>query len=268
MSDLAALTQRHAAVWSNGPFEEIEASIADVHTAVVEALRPEAGERWLDLGCGAGAVAELAAGAGAQVMGIDLSPRLIDVARARASAGGFDVEYAVGDCQDLAGVADASFDVVSSSVGVMFAPDHAATARELARVTRRGGRVGLAAWTQEGGVGELFRIMQPYQPTPPAGAGSPFAWGDPDKVTELLGDEFALSFEERVSVHRSPSGAEYWKLFVTAYGPTKSLYESLDPEGQAALARDWIEFFDTNYAAADGTIAHPREYTLVTGVRR
>jgi SAM-dependent methyltransferase len=268
MSELSALTQRHAAVWSNGPFEEIEASIADVHTAVVEALRPQPGERWLDLGCGAGAVAELAAGAGAQVMGIDLSPRLIDVARARAAAGNFDIEYAVGDCQDLIGVADASFDVVSSSVGVMFAPDHAATARELARVTRRGGRIGLAAWTLEGGVGELFRIMAPYQSPPPAGVGSPFAWGNPEQVQALLGEEFALSFEERVSTHYDSSGQSYWELFVTAYGPTKSLFESLDPERQAALAKDWAEFFDANYAGEDGTITHPREYTLVTGIRR
>jgi ubiquinone/menaquinone biosynthesis C-methylase UbiE len=238
-----------------------------VHVSLVEALRPQPGERWLDLACGPGPVAELAAGAGARVTGIDLSPRLIEVARRRAAAGGFEIEYATGDCENLTAVDDGSFDVVSSSVGIMFAPDHAATAHELARVTRAGGRLGLASWTKEGGVGRMFQMMAPFQPPPPPGAGSPFGWGDETHVQELLGDAFDLSFERRVSTWAAPSGRVCWELFSTSYGPTKALAESLDPERRQELADTWSRFFDAEYAVPGG-IAHDREYLLVTGTRR
>ena len=267
MTDLTALTQRHAQVWSNGPFEEVADTIADVHVALVEALRPQPGERWLDLATGAGSVAELAAAAGATVTGIDLSPRLVEVARARARAGGYDIEYEVVDCQNLAGVADGAYDVVSSCVGIIFAPDHGATARELARVTRPGGRIGVAAWTREGGVGRMFEMMAPFSPPPPEAAGSPFGWGDEEHVTALLGDAFELRFERKVSTYHAQSGRACWELFASAYGPTKTLAESLDPERREALAEAWSTFFDTEYEAPGG-IAHDREYLLVIGARR
>jgi ubiquinone/menaquinone biosynthesis C-methylase UbiE len=264
----AELKQRHARVWSDGPYEQVADTIGDVHVALVEVLRPQPGERWLDLACGPGCVAELAAGAGAQVTGIDLSPRLIDVARARASAGRFEIEYAVGDCENLEMVADASFDVVSSSVGLMFAPDHAATARELARVTRRGGRIGIAAWTKEGGIGRMFEMMAPFQPPPPPGAGSPFGWGNEEHVRDLLGDAFDLSFERRISVYEAESGWACWDLFANAYGPTKTLAAGLEPDRRRELAERWSRFFDSEYAAPGGGIAHDREYLIATGVRR
>ena len=267
MTDFTELKRRHADVWSDGPYEAVADTIADVHVALVDALQPQPGERWLDLACGPGPVAELAAGAGAAVTGIDLSPRLIEVARGRAEAGGFAIDYAVGDCENLTGVGDASYDVVSSSVGVMFAPDHEATARELARVTRPGGRIGLAAWTLEGGVGRMFRMMAPFQPPPPAGAGSPFGWGDEAHVRELLGDAFELSFLPRVSTYAGSSGWECWELFSTSYGPTKALAESLDPERRQELADTWSRFFDAEYAV-EGGIAHTREYVIVLGIRR
>lgn len=264
----AELKQRHADVWSNGPYEEVAETIADVHVALVEVLRPQQGERWLDLACGPGPVAELAAGAGARVTGIDLSPRLIEVARRRAAEGGFEIEYAVGDCENLAAVPDAAFDVVSSSVGVMFAPDHAAAARELARVTRPGGRIGIAAWTKEGGVGRMFEMMAPFQPPPPPGAGSPFGWGNEEHVRGLLGDAFDLDFERRVSVYEADSGWTCWDLFANAYGPTKTLAGNLDPARRQELGETWSRFFDTEYAAPGGGIAHDREYLITTGIRR
>jgi ubiquinone/menaquinone biosynthesis C-methylase UbiE len=120
--DFTELKRRHADVWSEGPYEEVADTIADVHVALVDVLRPQQGERWLDLARGPGPVAELAAGAGARVTGIDLSPRLVEVAGQRAKAGGYEIEYRTGDCENLTGVADASSDVVSSSVGVMLPP--------------------------------------------------------------------------------------------------------------------------------------------------
>jgi ubiquinone/menaquinone biosynthesis C-methylase UbiE len=131
------LKERQALAWGNGKFEKVSETIADVHDAIVEALRPQAGERWLDLACGTGAVAERAAGAGATVTGIDFAPVLIETAKQLAQEKGLDIDYRVGDAEDLADVEDESFDVVSSSFGVIFGPDHRAVARELARVTPR-----------------------------------------------------------------------------------------------------------------------------------
>jgi SAM-dependent methyltransferase len=212
-------------------------------------------------------VAERAARAGAEVVGVDLAPVLIDTARGRAQAQGLDVAYRVGDCENLSDFEDASFDVVSSSVGVMFAPDHQATAHELARVTKPGGRLGLANWTLEGGVGKMFGMMKPFQPPPPEGAGSPFDWGNEERVRALLGDAFDLKFEKRVSTAESPSSEDYWQLFVEDYGPTKTLANSLDANRREEFHRTWIDFFDENFRS-NGGIAHDKEYLLVLGTRR
>jgi SAM-dependent methyltransferase len=266
MTDLSALTERHAQVWSNGPFEKVADTISDLHTQLVELLAPQGGERWLDLGCGSGNVAELAARAGADVIGLDLSPRLIDVARERATAGGFDIEYVVGDAQKLP-FADAAFDVVSSAVGIMFAPDQAKAAAELARVVRAGGRIGLASWTKEGDLGKLFAVMAPFQAPPPEGAGSPFSWGNEEFVAQLLGKDFELSFERRTNSFDIDSGDAYWELMRSSYGPTKSLVESLDPERAEELHRSWLEHCD-GYRTPEGTMHQDREFLLVGGIRR
>src|SRR5881397_2630561 len=132
------LKQRQSVMWGNGPFENVADTIADIHEVILERIPPRAGERWLDLACGTGAVAERAARAGADVTGVDLAPALIDTARERAAAQGLEIDYRVGDCEHLDEIEDGSFDVVSSTCGVMFAPDHEATARELGRVTKPG----------------------------------------------------------------------------------------------------------------------------------
>ena len=257
------LKQRHSVMWGNGPYQRITETIIDIHEAVVERLSPEKGDRWLDLACGTGAIAERAAAAGADVTGIDLAPVLIDTAKERAADAGLEIDYAVGDVEQL-DLPDAGFEMVSSTCGIMFAPDHEAVASELARVTAPGGRIGLANWTPQGGLGKLFKVMAPYQPAPPP--SSPFDWGDETRVRELLGESFELEFEERVSTLRTSSGEEYWELFATSYGPTKTLADSLG-DRRADLRRDWVEFFETNYES-DGEIVHTREYLLVIGTRR
>jgi hypothetical protein len=146
----------------------------------------------------------------------------------------------------------------------MFAPDHEASARELARVTVPGGRIALANWTPTSGMAKVFKVMAPYQASPPP--SSPFAWGDEAHVRELLGDSFELELKEHVSTLSVPSGEAYWELFSTSYGPTKSLAESLGDRSED-LHRDWVQFFEANYRA-DGEIVHPREYLLVLGTRR
>ncbi len=148
--------------------------------------------------------------------------------QARGGGGGLDIDFRVGDCENLADVETGSFDIVTSTCGVMFAPNQEATAAELARVARPGGRLAMVNWTPEGGVGELFQIMKPFQPPPPEGVKSPFEWGKRDRVEELLGEAYDLNIEEHVSMMRSPSGEDYWQLFVSSYGPTRTLAESLD----------------------------------------
>jgi ubiquinone/menaquinone biosynthesis C-methylase UbiE len=257
------LKERQSVMWGSGPYERVTDTIADIHERVIERLDPKPGRRWLDLACGTGAVAERAAARGAEVTGVDLAPALIETARKRATELGLEIDYQVGDCERLE-VPDGSFDVVSSTCGVMFAPDHPATARELARVTRPRGRIALANWTPSGGVGRMFAMMAPFQPAPPP--SSPFDWGDAERVRELLGEWFELEIEEGVSTLRVPSGEDYWQLFSTSYGPTKTLADSLG-ERRGELHRAWVEFFESNYKA-NGEIAHTREYLLVLGERR
>jgi SAM-dependent methyltransferase len=257
------LKQRQSVIWGTGPYQRVTETIADIHGRVVELLDPRPGQRWLDLACGTGAVAERAASGGAAVTGVDLAPALIETAAERAAAQGLEIDYRVGDCERLE-LPDASFDAVSSTCGIMFTPDHEASARELARVTAPGGRVALANWTPTGGLARMFQVMAPFQPAPPP--SNPFAWGDETHVRELLGNAFELELEEHVSTLRVPSGEAYWELFSTSYGPTKTLADSLG-DRREELHRAWVDFFESNYSE-DGEIVHTREYLLVLGRRR
>jgi SAM-dependent methyltransferase len=257
------LKERQSKMWGNGPYQNVTETLIDIHERVIERLAPEPGDRWLDLACGTGAMAERARAAGASVTGLDLAPDLIATAKERADELGLDIEYVVGDAERME-FPDASFDKVSSTCGIMFTPDHEASARELARVTAPGGRIALANWTPTGGLAKMFKVMAPYQPAPPP--SSPFDWGDESRVRELLGESFDLELEEHTSTLRMPSGEAYWELFSTSYGPTKTLVEAIG-ERSEDLRRDWVEFFETNYAD-NGEIAHSREYLLVVGRRR
>ncbi len=254
------LKQRQSVMWANGPYEKVSDTLGDIHELVLDRLGPQPGELWLDLACGTGAVSELAAAAGASVVGIDLSPGLIETARALAAERGLSIDYRVGDCENLEGVEDASFDVLSSTVGIMFAPDHEATAGEIARVVKPGGRIGLANWTPESGVGDLFRVMGPFQAAKPP--SSPFAWGSESRVRELLGGSFELEISEHDSPIELESGEAYWELFSTSYGPTKTLAESLEPDRREELHRAWLGLF------GDGPVHQHRAYILVEGTRR
>ena len=265
MTDFTELKQRAAVAWSAGAFEEVAESIGDVHAALVEALAPQPGLRWLDVACGAGHVAELAAAAGAKVTGIDISPRLIEVARARAGAGGYDIAYRVGDAESL-DAGDQSFDTVSSSFGMIFAPDHGAVAREVARVLTPGGRLGFSAWTPDSTIGDLLKLLGRFQPPPPPGAGVPLAWGDERHVRDELGNDFELAFERRISRAEEASFDEFWLSFSKNFGPLKLLLESLAPERRSELEEAVREHFG-RFEHSDGRLIEDREYLLVTGIR-
>jgi ubiquinone/menaquinone biosynthesis C-methylase UbiE len=262
---LTELTEKHAKAWSSAPFEKIAEVITEMHVALVDRLAPQSGERWLDLGCGTGDVAFHAARAGAVVTGSDLSPTLIDTAKRQAQELGLDLTLEVADCQALP-YSDGSFDVVSSSVGVIFAPDHERVAAELARVCKPGGRMGITAWRQDSGVGDIFAGMSKFMPPPPDGAGSPFQWSDEAYVEKMLGRSYDLTFEQLDTRHEHDDPAEMWELFRTSYGPSHVLWNSLDEERRHELDETMTAVFEKH---RDGDrINMERRYLLVTGVRR
>jgi SAM-dependent methyltransferase len=260
------LKAKQSVMWGNGPYQNITDLLVESQEGLVAALQPQAGEKWLDVATGTGAVARLAARAGADVTGLDLAPDLIETARGQTEAESLSIRFDVGDAEALP-YEDASFDVVVSTFGVMFAPDHSAVARELARVTRTGGRLGLASWTEDSGIGDIFRVMKPFQAAPPPqGVGNPFAWGDEDHVRELLGDDFDLELEVLDTEHRPSSGEEAWDIFSTSYGPTKTLAESLPDERRDELHRSWVDLYERSRVGDE--IVHHRKYLRVLGTRR
>ncbi|MGH2950907.1 MAG: class I SAM-dependent methyltransferase [Solirubrobacterales bacterium] len=258
------LKQKQSGMWGSGPYERISEHHVDAIEHLLHAAAPQEGESWLDVATGTGEVAVRAAHAGANVSGLDLAPDLIERAKARAADAGVEVDFVAGDAENLP-YDDASFDTVSSTFGVMFAPDHRAAASELARVTRPGGRLALLTWHPTKGVAEFFKVMAAHQPPPPEGVGSPFTWGDRDHLAELLGESFELSYEEGDAPLRADSAEETWELFSTSYGPTKALADSLDADSREAFSRDWIEYYE-RFSEAGG-ISQPRPYVLVIGTR-
>jgi len=259
------LKTRHGVVWGSGPYERISEHLAIAHDHVLRAVEARPGQRWLDVATGTGEIAVAAAKRGAGVTAIDIAPKLIERARERARASGLDVALEVGDAERLP-YPNAHFDVVVSAFGVMFTPDQRTAAAELARVTRPGGRLALLNWHPARGVAEFFKVMAPYMPSPPAGAGNPFAWGDRDRLFELLGDAFELRYEEGDCPQPGSSAEQIWELFTSAYGPTKTLADSLDDERRAELRRDWIAYFD-QFRNGSG-VSQPRPYLLALGTRK
>jgi ubiquinone/menaquinone biosynthesis C-methylase UbiE len=259
------LKQRHAAVWGSGRYQGITETITDIHEVVFDRLDPQPRQRLLDLACGTGAVAERAATTGAEVVGVDIAPALIEQAKERAAERGLDIDYRVGDVEALE-FEDGSFDLVASTCGVMFAPDHSAVARELTRVTKPGGRIGLVCWTPDSGLAKMFGVMRPFQPTPPPGVGNLFDWGREDYVRDLLGQAFELEFSSGDSVLEADSGESVWQLFSTEYGPTKTLADSLDDERREELRRAFVDLHEES--RTDGRIEFSRTYLLTLGTRK
>jgi SAM-dependent methyltransferase len=259
------LKARHAAMWGSAPFEQIAGTLAEMHDALIGALAPAPGERWLDVGCGTGELAFRGAATGADIVGADLAPVLVDTARRQAAERGLSIPFEVADCERLP-FADASFDVVSSSVGAIFAPDHGRVADELARVSRPGGRLGLTAWTADGEVGAFFATIARYAPPPPPGVGSPLQWGDPAYCAERLGDGFELAFEHRNAPWEEESPEAMWDEMATSFGPIKTLLGVLEEERAQEFREEMIGLFGR---MRDGErVVMDRPYLLVVGTRR
>jgi SAM-dependent methyltransferase len=260
---LRSHNEKAAAIWGAGgrDYDAISETIADAIEHVVLRLAPRPGERFLDVATGTGWAARRVAARGANVVGIDIGARLIAAARALSP----DVQFEIGDAESLP-FADRSFDAVVSTFGVMFTSRPEDAARELARVCRQGGRLGLATWPPGDTIEGVFTMTRPYLTLPVDPPPSPFAWGRPERVEELLGEAFDLKFETAVTTLRRPSGKAVWDLFVAGDGPTKSLAASLDAERRRQLQADFAAFHDAHRNEIG--VAMPREYLVAIGVRR
>lgn len=262
--------EKPAATWNSAgdAYDEISRGIADSLEHAIVRLSPRAGERILDLATGTGWTSRQLTARGARVTGLDLGADLIEAARARARAAHLEIDYVVGDAERLE-YPDGSFDAVVSTYGVMFASRPEVAAAEIGRVCKKGGRLALTTWTPEGNVFGMFKVMKPYMPAPPTPAPrSPFDWGRRDRIRELFGKDFELGFEDGISYYREPNADAAWKRFVSGYGPTKMLAQSLPPERRAGLERDFIAFHALPQFATELGICVPREYLLTVGVRK
>lgn len=268
MPEISELKQKHRAVWASGDYEQIARGIRPVADHVVRSARIRAGERVLDVACGTGNTALMARARGADVTGLDLTPELLAVAAQREAAEGLSgIRWQTGDAE-LLPYADASFDVVVSSCGLMFAPDQQRVADEVARVTRPGGRIAIQAWTEAGGVGRMFQVTAAHVPPPP-GAPSPFAWGDETRVRSLLGDAFGdYRFERHDCPEFGGAPEEIADLFIHRYGPTHRAFHALPPERAAAFRSDLVELYRGYVTPADGKVRWGREYVLTLATRR
>ena len=249
-------------VWSAGTYERLAARLAPVCEHLVDLLAIEAGERVLDLATGTGEAAVRAASRGAIVTGIDVAEPMVVKARRRAEEEGRPIAFDLGDIEYLP-YDDGSFDVVLSNFGLIFAPDHANVAAELARVTRPGSRVGFTAWKPNSKLGELYRRFTDE----PIEGREAYEWGREDHVEDMLGEHFDLEFEDGTLWLEADSGEEIWKLFSESAPPVIALVARLDEQRTQAFHEAFVELYES-YRAPAGGIRAPRRYLLVLGSRR
>jgi ubiquinone/menaquinone biosynthesis C-methylase UbiE len=258
--DLAAVKVRQQRTWASGDFSVVASRIVLVSEQLAETADLRAGWRVLDVACGNGNATLAAARSGTHALGVDYVPALLEDGRARALAEGLDVEFLLGDAEDLPVESD-SCDAVLSVFGTMFAPDHRRTAQEIVRVTRPGGTVGLASWTADGFIGEMFRVITAHVPAP-AGVDSPLLWGSEEHLEELFGPAVArIRSEERTCTFRFSAPEEFVTFFRRWYGPTLKAFEALDEPGRIELGDDLADLaraFDRHRDG--GSIAIPARY--------
>ncbi len=265
-TEMKALKERMKATWMSGDYAHFATYMEPGALQFLSRLPIAPGVRMLDVGCGAGQIAIPAARAGAQVTGIDIATNLIEQARQRAATAGLNVRFEEGDAEALA-LPDASFDLVVSLIGAMFAPRPELVAHELLRVCRSGGTIAMANWTSDGHVGQMFKIIGRHVPPPPI--PSPLQWGDPATVRDRLGPGCAdIDLAKRLYPMRYPfPPAEVADFFFTYYGPTLRARSMLEPVAQEALRSELAQLWTSNNQATDGSTEVAAEYLEVMAVR-
>jgi len=266
--DLGAVTRTQQQTWSEGDFSLVASLVVNAAESLAEALEIVPDERVLDVACGSGNGAIAAARrTWGNTVGVDFVPALLERGRERAAAERLEVEFVEADAQDLP-FEDGSFDVAMSIFGAMFAPDQERTAAELLRVVRPGGRIGMANWTPDGGIGALFLTVAKHIGGPPAGVAPPPLWGLEERLRELFGDGIAeLRIEKLASRQVFRSADHYLEFFRAYFGPVKTAYDKVGPEGEAALTADLRAFLDEANTAGDRALVLEPEYLQVVATR-
>jgi ubiquinone/menaquinone biosynthesis C-methylase UbiE len=265
--DLAAVKTRQQAAWSTGNYAVVGTTLQIVGENLCEALDLRAGNRVLDVAAGNGNATLAAARRWCEVSSTDYVPSLLESGRARAQAEGYAIQFQEADAENLP-FPDASFDAVMSTFGVMFTPNQDQAASELARVCKPGGKIGLANWTPESFIGQLFKTIGKYIPPAP-GVKSPGLWGTRARLEELFGKsakEIRTASREFVFRYRSP--AHWIEVFRTYYGPMNKTFGALDAEKQAAFTQDLLALMDSRNRSGDRTLVLPSEYLEVVITRK
>ena len=253
--------------WALGDYHRFaKATVWELGPVLVEACGISPGQRVLDVAAGTGNTAIRAAQAGADVVASDLAPENFEAGRREADAQGVEPDWVEADAEALP-FGDGEFDVVTSSFGAIFAPDHQAVADEMLRVCRPEGTIGMLNFTPEGLISDFFGALAPYMPPPQQGALPPPLWGSEEHVRELFGDRLSsLKMTRREYVERADSPREYCELFKQTFGPVVATYTRLsdDPDRTAALDRDFLDFaMRSNRGVPEGPAEYTYEYLLV-----
>ena len=266
-TEMDALKTRLRATWIAGDFGQIAKYYTDEAEAFINRLNLRPGMKVLDVACGTGNLALPAARAGAEVTGVDIAPNLVEQARENAKREGLNVRFDDGDAEGLP-YEDASFDVVVTMFGAMFAPRPELVASELKRVCRPGGVIAMANWTPSGFIGQMFKTTVSHVPPPP-NMPSPVMWGVEENVRQRFGEGISKleTKLQKVTWAFPFSPAEVVEHFRLYYGPTQKAFGLLDEEKQAALRKDLEQLWSTKNQATDGTILIPAEYLEVTATR-
>ncbi len=265
--DFSAIKARQKATWASGDFAVIGTTVQIVGESLAEAVDVRAGERVIDVAAGNGNATLAAARRFADVTSTDYVAALLGKGKARAEAEGLNIAFEVADAEELP-FANSSFDVVLSTFGVMFSPDHTRAASEMLRVVRDGGRIGLANWTPEGFIGQLFKLVGSYVP-PPAGLKSPALWGTEPHIVALFGSKASdIRCARKHFNFRYRSSAHWIQVFREFYGPTLKAFAALDAVKQVALERDITNLLERFNRAGKDSLVVPGEYLETVIVKR
>ncbi len=265
--DLAALKTRQQSTWSSGDYAVVGTTLQIVGEQLCEALDVRAGQKVLDVAAGNGNATLAAARRWCDVTSTDYVPALLSRGRERAAAERLKIEFQEADAEALP-FPDAAFDVVMSTFGVMFTADQDKAAAELTRVCKHGGKIGLANWTPDGFIGQIFKTIGKHLP-PPAGVKSPALWGTKARIEEMFGAEASsIRFEPRHFVFRYRSPDHWMQVFKTYYGPLLKAFGALEPAAQTALTADITAQIDKFNRSGDSTMVVPSEYMEIVITRR
>jgi ubiquinone/menaquinone biosynthesis C-methylase UbiE len=264
--DLVALKTRQQAAWSSGDYAVVGTTLQIVGETLCEALDLRAGQKVLDVAAGNGNVSLAAARRWCDVTATDYVPGLLHRARERAEAERLNIEFREADAEALP-FQNNAFDVVVSTFGVMFTPNQDQAAVEMLRVCRPGGKIGLANWTPQGFIGQLFKTIGKHLP-PPAGAKSPALWGAPTRIEELFERQAFIGMAPRTFVFRYRSADHWLEVFRTYYGPLLKAFAALESKAQQSLESDIRALITEFNVAKDGTAVIPSEYLEAVITRR